>query len=200
MENLERLKERITGEAREQAEKIQADGASQAARIAAEAKSRADQLYARALENARKAAAEEERRAEIARSLDERNAILRAKGEMVDALLAEVPGRIHALPDPDYLALIKTMMVRLAPEGDVEVVVATADRSRITPELLKQVGAELAARGRKTSLRLSSKTEDISGGFLLKGAAVEVDCSLDSLLASCQDDLAPLVAGTLFGR
>jgi len=114
--------------------------------------------------------------------------------------MAEVPARIRALPDGKYLGIMKKMMISAAPVGEVEVLVAASDRGRIDSEFIKDVASELAAGGRKTQLKLSSDTADLAGGFILRASTVEVDCSLDSLLVACENELAPLIAEALFGR
>jgi len=49
------------------------------------------------------------------------------------------------------------------------------------------------------SLKPAGTANSIRGGFLLKTSNIEVDCSLDALVALCEDELAPLVAEALFG-
>lgn len=200
MENLERLKSRILDEARERADRILSAADERCAEIEQEAKAKSDEIRKSAIERARAMAGEEERRAEIMRSLEIRNAVLRAKGDAVEQLMAEVPARIRALPDEEYIGMMKKMLISAAPAGDVEVVVAAPDRDRINSDFIKDAASELAAGGRATQLRLSSDTADLAGGFILRASTVEVDCSLDSLLVACENELAPLIAEALFGR
>ncbi len=202
MRNLDRLATRIIDEARVKANDILKDADARCAVRADEGRKRADEIYKTTIEAATAAAAEEERRAQIARSLDVRNAVLRAKGDMVDALLSEIPARIHALPDQEYRALIQKMMIDAAPAGEdeVEVVAAAPDRKRIDAAFVAKVQSELASRGRNITLRLAGETLDLTGGFVMKASAMEIDCSLEALLAASQDELAPLVAEALLGR
>jgi V/A-type H+-transporting ATPase subunit E len=200
MQNLDRLVARITSEARGRADDILKDADARCAALAGESRKKADDTYRIAIDRATQAAAEEERRAQISRSLDVRNAVLRAKGDMVDALISEIPARIQALPDQEYLALMKRMMIDAAPDGQVEVVVAEPDRDRIDAALVAEVQSELASRGRDSKLRLAGDTLQLTGGFMLRASILEVDCSLDAILAAGQDELAPLVAEALLGR
>ena len=200
MHNLDRLVARIISEARSKADDILRDADARCAALAGEGGNKADEIYTAAIDRATQAAAEEERRAQISRSLDVRNAVLRAKGDMVDALIFEIPARIQALSDKEYLALMKKMMIDSAPEGHVEVVVARPDRGRIDAALVAAVQSELAARGRDSQLRLAGDTLKLTGGFILRASAVEIDCSLDAILAADGDELAPLVAEALLGR
>jgi V/A-type H+-transporting ATPase subunit E len=200
MQNLDRLVARITDEARSKADDILRDADARCAALAGESRKKADDTYRMAVDRATLAAAEEERRAQISRSLDVRNAVLRAKGDMVDALMSEIPARIQALPDQEYLALMKMMMIDAAPDGHVEVVVAEPDRNRINAAFVAAVQSELASRGRDSKLRLAGDTLQLKGGFVLRASALEVDCSLDAILAARGDELAPLVAEVLLGR
>ncbi len=202
MRNLDRLATRIIDEARGKADDILKDADARCAARADEGRKRADEIYKTTIEAATVAAAEEERRAQIARSLDVRNAVLRAKGDMVDALMSEIPARMHALPDQEYLALIQKMMMDAAPAGEdeVEIVVAAPDRERIDAAFVAKVQSELASRGRDLQLKLAGETLDLAGGFVMRASTMEIDCSLDALLAVGQDELAPLVAEALLGR
>jgi vacuolar-type H+-ATPase subunit E/Vma4 len=82
----------------------------------------------------------------------------------------------------------------------VEVVVAEPDRNRINAAFVAAVQSELASRGRDSKLRLAGDTLQLKGGFVLRASALEVDCSLDAILAARGDELAPLVAEVLLGR
>ncbi|MGI6132075.1 MAG: V-type ATP synthase subunit E [Bacillota bacterium] len=200
MQNLDRLVVRIIDEARGRADDILKDADARCAALADESRKKADDTYRIATDRATQAAALEERRAQISRSLDVRNAVLRAKGDMVDALISEIPARIQALPDQEYLALMKKMMIDAAPDGQVEVVVAEPDRERIDAAFVAEVQSELASRGRDSKLRLAGDTLKLTGGFIMRASALEIDCSLDAILAAGQDELAPLVAEALLGR
>lgn len=200
MHNLDRLVARITSEARSKADDVLRDADARCAALADESRKKADETYRTAIDRATQSAALEERRAEISRSLDVRNAVLRAKGDLVDALIFEIPARIQALPDEQYLALMKKMMIAAAPDGKVEVVVAEPDRHRIDAAFVAAVQSELKGRGRDSALRLSTDTLNLAGGFILRASALEIDCSLDAILAAGYDELAPLVAKALLGR
>ena len=200
MHNLDRLVARITSEARSKADDILSDADARCAALAGESRYKADEAYKMAIDRATRAAAEEERRAQISRSLDVRNAVLRAKGDVVDALMSEIPARIQSLPDQEYLAFMKKMMIDAAPDGQVEVVVADPDRNRITAAFVAAVQSELASRGRGSKLRLADDKLDLAGGFVLRASGLEIDCSLDAILAARGDELAPLVAEALLGR
>jgi vacuolar-type H+-ATPase subunit E/Vma4 len=92
------------------------------------------------------------------------------------------------------------MMIDAAPDGQVEVVVAEPDRERIDAAFVAEVQSELASRGRDSKLRLAGDTLKLTGGFIMRASALEIDCSLDAILAAGQDELAPLVAEALLGR
>ena len=200
MHNLDRLVARITSEARSKADDILRDADARCDALAGESRHKADEVYRMAVDRATQAAAEEERRAQISRSLDVRNAVLRAKGDMVDALMSEIPARIQSLPDQEYLALMKKMMIDAAPDGQVDVVVAEPDRNRINAAFVAAVQSELASRGRGSKLRLAGDPLQLTGGFILRASGLEIDCSLEAILAARGDELAPLVAEALLGR
>ena len=84
--------------------------------------------------------------------------------------------------------------------GQVEVIVAEPDRNRINAAFVAAVQSELASKGRGSKLELAGDTLQLTGGFILRASGLEIDCSLDAILAASQDELAPLVAEALLGR
>lgn len=200
MQNLDRLKARILEEARERAARITADASARGERIVEDAQARAAKALDDVNADAAQTAAEEERRAAVSRSLNERNAVLRARGDMIDKLISELPGRIHQIDGKSYLGIMRRMMLDAAPDGKADVVVASSDANRITDGFIQGIQKELTEQGKSVSLRLAGHTDSISGGFLLNTESLEVNCSLDALVALSEDELAPLVAEALFGR
>jgi V/A-type H+-transporting ATPase subunit E len=199
MDNLDRLKSVILQEARDRAAAIVAEARARGERVVQEARARGEKSVEEAVARAEQAAAENERRAEIGRSLSKRNATLKARGDMVDTLISEIPEGIRALGKERYLQIIRKMMLEAAPAGKVDVVVSTRDKALISDAFLSAIAAELGKQGRTVSFRLAGYDESIKGGFLLKTETLEVDCSLDALVAMGEDELAPLVAEALFG-
>lgn len=199
MDNLDRLKSVILQEARDRAAAIVAEARARGERVVQEARARGEKSVEEAVARAEQAAAENERRAEIGRSLSKRNATLKARGDMVDTLISEIPEGIRALGKERYLQIIRKMMLEAAPAGKVDVVVAARDKALISDAFLGAIAAELGKQGKTVSFRLSGYDESIKGGFLLKTETLEVDCSLDALVAMSEDELAPLVAEALFG-
>ncbi len=199
MDNLDRLKSVILQEARERAAATIAEAKTRGERILQEARARGEKSVGEAEVRAAQAAAESERRAEVGRSLNKRNATLKAKGDMVDALISEIPEGIRALGSERYLQVIRKMMLETAPVGQVDVVVAASDKAHISDAFLSSIAAELGRQGKAVSFRLAGYDESIKGGFLLRTQTLEVDCSLDALVAMSEDELAPLVAEALFG-
>jgi len=199
MHNLERLKSVILEEARQRAAAVVADAKARAERIVEDARARGAESVEEATARAKRNAAENERRAEIARSLEKRDAVLRAKADLVDKLISEIPDAIRAMSDDSYLGIMRQMLLESSPVGEVDVVVAANDRKRITGAFLQDVEAELRKQGKDVSLKPAGTANSIRGGFLLKTSNIEVDCSLDALVALCEDELAPLVGEALFG-
>ncbi|MCR4425813.1 MAG: V-type ATP synthase subunit E [Firmicutes bacterium] len=199
MQNLDRLKARIIDEAKARASQILAQADEKVRETLLEAK-RNGERRAKEIENAATRAREEQmRRGRIGLALEERNAILRVKGDMIDAVLAEIPERLGKLPDDTYLDLASAMILSASPSGDVEIVPSPRDRSRITPEFLLCVENKLKAAGLSARFSMAREDADTSGGFILRMPNVEVDCSLEALRDLYRQELEPLVAQELFG-
>jgi V/A-type H+-transporting ATPase subunit E len=65
---------------------------------------------------------------------------------------------------------------------------------------LAEVNDALRAAGKSGNLRLSDETRRFSGGVVLVGKNVELNCTFDSTLKLIRDDIEPEVAAILFGQ
>ena len=92
--------------------------------------------------------------------------MLRAKADLVDKLISEIPDAIRAMSDDSYLGIMRQMLLESSPVGEVDVVVAANDRKRITGAFLQDVEAELRKQGKDVSLKPAGTANSIRGGFL----------------------------------
>ena len=111
----------------------------------------------------------------------------------VGGALLQAPDQLDA-PGDDPVSFAANM------NATVEVIVAEPDRNRINAAFVAAVQSELASKGRGSKLELAGDTLQLTGGFILRASGLEIDCSLDAILAASQDELAPLVAEALLGR
>lgn len=199
MENLAKLKARILSEAQAEAEAIRNKAMDKAAEITRSGHDRAERRAREIMDAARLEVEEMRRRASISLSLEERNAALGTKGELIDSVMDQIPHAIKALDRGDYRRLLISMIASSAPSGNVDLVPAESDRLLIDEEFIVDVQKAMETEGRQATFRVSSDSAPIMGGAILRTNIIEVDCSIEGLRKSLQEELEPLVAEALFG-
>lgn len=193
MNGLEKITQRITGDAREKAAELEAQAKAQAAEIVAGYQERADALLAEERAKAEAAAAQITQRAEAAGALEGRKWVLASKQQLVEDTFALALDKLCALPKEEYTALLAKLLAQ-AGERDGEVIFNQADRAQVGKAAV--TAANEAIKGGR--LTLSEETRDIKGGFILKCGPVELNCALETLVEQEKEAMSVSVANHLF--
>lgn len=192
MNGLERITSRIEAEARVEIDGILDAGRAETQRIVDSWLARIDAETRELAAKNEKAAAEREERLKSAAEMDARKTILAAKQEMVEEAYALALEKLCKMPEADKVRLLADLLVRASSSGTEEAVFSAEDRKAGG----KAVERANAATGKK--LRLSSATEPIRGGFILRDKNVEVNCAYETLVRLQKTETAGAVAKLLF--
>lgn len=221
MTGLDKIIERIQTEARERASRTLQNAERESTELAKEYAARSEEARARiekegleaaeAMLNAARAESEKTH-TEILQStrlslIDE--AFERAKKEICDTDFGKYRELLAALLTTALLEQHRTEQQSIAFGDEVEpferfeVLLNATDRQRFGTQIVndarrtveRRIGAKKAAM-----LMLSEKTVDISGGLILRFGDVELNCTLDVLMADIRRDLTPRVGKILFGE
>ncbi|ADL08763.1 V-type ATP synthase subunit E [Thermosediminibacter oceani] len=198
MQGIAKIKEKILEEAAEGKNRIIENAKKEAAEILEKAKKKAAELEAHTEGRARKAAGEEKRKILSMAELEERKRYLEAKQALIDQAFAGAEDKLLNLDAERYQDLVYRLILTSAIDGNEEIVVSEADKKRITPELLEKVNNALKKQGKAGNIRLSGEKRPIKGGFILKSATVEINCTFDYLLKIQREELETEVARILF--
>ena len=196
--SVEKIIDKIIGEAEKEAKKIMNEASNAADKIVEEAKQKAKSAKTALLEKGEKAAQEERRKMLLAAELDFRKEILNGKQSVISQIFDRVSQKFKQLKDNEYKEIIGKMLIAAAQTGDEEIIISSNDKGRINAAFLQKVNAELSKKGKKGNLKLSSDTRDISGGFIYRQGKIEINNSFDALIKSKKDDLEFKIAGILF--
>ena len=174
---------RILADAQAEADTALADADKEAERIALIAKDECfrteneTELRTKRLNDA----AQEKSRTNAA--LDSRKYALKVKRALIDEAFALAAERMEQKSDAERSALIKALLIR---EANVKSVLA-------------EVNAALAQSNR-APLTIAPADADITGGFILKAAGYEKNCSFAAVLREVRAAEESAVAGILFKR
>ena len=185
-------------------DKIISDANAQAAEIISEAKQKADSLVKEAKENAQLSsqAAQEEngkavdsivKAAESSAHLQGKNKILKAKGEIMNEVIAKAHESILALPNNEYFSLIVNMVMKYSRDEEGLMLLNKKDLARLPQGYENEI-----SRKSKGVLKISDKPCDIDGGFILVYGGIEENCSFDALFKMQYDKIRDKISPVLF--
>ena len=131
------------------------------------------------------------RRESIA-NLEARKMQLASKQEVIHECFADAGRQILELPKQQYVELL---LGRIRDIGATRGVIALNERDR------ESIGAELIAAVNQSGgeFTLSEGTIDASGGFMLTMGRIEIDSTLEMMVASVKEEVMQDVVAALFG-
>lgn len=193
MNGIEKIIDRISGDAQAEIGAVlnqaKAEAAEITARYEAQAKAETDDILARG----KRAAAEREERLVSVAQLECRKAQLAAKQEVIDASFKLALEKLLALPEDKYVALLADLAVQAAPSGKGKLIFSQTDRARVGKAVVLAANEKLNG-----SLTLAEETRPMNGGFVLSDGRVEVNCSFETLVRLQKAELTGKVTGVLF--
>lgn len=196
MNGIEKIIDRISGDAQREVDDVLAQAKAQAAEITAkyqaQAKAEADDILARG----EKAAAERGERLASVAQLECRKEVLRAKQEVVEEAFQLAMKKLTELPQEKCVALLADLAVQAASKGTESLIFSAADRARLGKAVVVAANQKLGDKGQLT---LSQETRPMQGGFILSDGRVEVNCTFDTLVRLQRGALSTQVADVLFG-
>lgn len=227
MNGIEKIIDRISGDAQAEIDAIldqaRAEAAQITARYEAQAKAEADEI----LKRGTAAAAEREERLASMAQMEGRKAELAAKQEVIEEAFELALKKLLALPEDQYVELLAGLAAKASVTGKETLIFSAADRDRVgkkvvtaanallakevAPELPEELadskvgaildkvvaGASALING-TGMLTLSEETRAINGGFILSDGAVEVNCSFATLVRLQKAEITGEVSRVLF--
>jgi len=194
--NAEQVIEKILSQAREEAEKINAEAKEKLAHQQEELAQKLEE-YRNQTERLAGQAAEEKRLRLLAGArLELRKENLATKGRLLDEVFTSAGRKLTEMGDDEYRELMSKLITKAAQTGDEEIIVGR-NENRINAELVKQVNNQLDS-GNKGSLKLSENKGNFDIGFVLRRGKVKVNVTLPVLLAQAREKLEIELAKELF--
>ncbi len=196
--NAEQVVEKILSDARDEADEIKADAQEKGAQSDLKVQEELAAFRAETERLAGTAAADRKSRMLANARMEVRKEYLAAKHALLDDVFVKANEQILRLPDAEYQKLIIGLMVKAVESGDEEVVIGK-NENRINERMIKDVNRQLGP-GYRGNLRMASDRADIGGGFMLRQGKVQVNVSMDVLVAQAREALEMEIIGELFGE
>ena len=199
MKGIEKITGRILDEAKADADAVIAEAEAKAAEILAEYEEQAKRIYDEKIEAGKVDAAAAADRKSRAAILQSRKDILATKQRLIDQAYSNARRAILGMPEEEYIAFLADKAAAASVSGKEAVSLNAADRERVGSRVVSEVNRKLAERGKTAEISLSEETADIPGGLFLKEKDISVNCSVDTLISICREEMDSKVAKVLFG-
>ena len=198
MNGIEKIISRIEADAAAEAAAIKAESDGECAAISAEYESRAAAEYEKLAQEAKQAADTRYDRICGGAKLDAKKEILLEKQKLMSAAFDRAAEKLASLPDGDYVALCARLAAGASFSGREELIFSPSDRAGRGAAICDAANDLLKKAGRTAALTVSDETRDIRGGVILRDGKIEMNCSIELLVAGLKNDLSPEVAAVLF--
>ena len=192
----EQVVEKILADAKAEADKIKKEAEAKEAAEQAKLTEQLDEYKKQTEILAKKAGEDEKSHILAAARMDIAKEYLAEKRKLLDEVFEQARRQLQDLPDDEYRALIKKLLLDAVETGDEEVVVDT-NEGRIDHEFIKKINRELGT-GKKSDLKLSDQKQDIGAGFILKRGKIKTNVSMAVLLGQARKELEIELAKELF--
>ncbi|MBR2464502.1 MAG: hypothetical protein IKB41_03615 [Clostridia bacterium] len=219
MTGLDKIIDRILGDAKERAREILESAQNDCRQMAQDFAARAAALRAEIAEDAQRKGEALVSRAKSAAAMERRNLLLKTKNALIDEAFEAARAEVLDTDFGKYRELLTALLAQALVEeaknaerslafGDevtefdtYEVLMNEEDRAAYGAAVvegakraaLRHIGEERAAK-----VRLSESTADIDGGLILRYGNIEANCSLSMLLGEMRRSLESKVAAILF--
>lgn len=198
MNGLDKITARLKADAEADAAALVEKTAQEADAMISEYRIAADSEYLRLEEQALANAESMKEQQLSAARLDAGKQILTLKQELLSEAFSLAENKLRQLPPEQYSCLLVKLAVKASRTGTEELVFNAEDRLQYGADVVKLANAALAEMGKKAELTLSSREYPIGGGLVLKDGAIEVNCSLATLLETRREELSVEAARHLF--
>ena len=131
-------------------------------------------------------------------ALESKKQVLSTQQEMLAGAFEYAANKMLEMPHGDYVRFLASQACSASLTGTESIILSSSDRDRFGHEVVDAANSALRANGKNPSLRLSDETAAIRGGLILSGGDIEVNCSIDALVAAHRNALSPEVASLLF--
>lgn len=197
MNGAEKIKDRILADARALSDKILEDARKEAQSITQNAEKEAFQKVTVMTEKAREEAVLIKQRFTAATGLEDRKKTLKARQDSVNEAFQAALQRLSDLPDAQYSQFLESILLNTAKEQACQIVLNQRDKTRLGDNFIRQMNEKFDGMKKRTQLSLAEDTLKASGGFILRYGDMEVNCTLEILIAMARPELESEVAAIL---
>lgn len=192
------IKERIIEDANQEADRIIEDGRAKADELIDEKKREAQKIREKILKKNTEQGGEQRRRMLSAAHMDIKKRELEVKLELIDDAFSHVLEKVEAMSDQEYDDFIFKMLLGSSLKGDEEIIFPKEPGRIPDRGIIDRLNASLESAGKMGNIKTSDRDGDFRFGFIISSEGVEMNNSLEAILAILRDEIEPKVATILF--
>lgn len=200
MNGIEKITNRLMEDAKEEVSAIEAEASAQCTEILARYNKEAEDLYWKMATAGKQAADQRRERMEGAASLEAKKQVLLFKQGQIEKTFEEAAQHIVDLPEEQYVTLLASLVCQAASTGEEKLIFSAKDRGRVGKAVTLAANEGLSKKGLAANLSMSEETRDILGGVVVTNGQVDLNCSVEALVAAVKTELAGDVSKVLFDQ
>ena len=186
---IEKIKNQILADAKEKAEQIIAEGNGKADNFSKLAEASIEKAKHAATKELIAKAAEHKRRLLATANMEAKKHLLATKQLIIAESFGTALEQLASWKDASYLAWLESLLRVALTDDTISVIFSKTDKELISKSWFSAIC-------NKKDIELL--WGDFVGGFIIKSASSEINCSLEALLHGLRDKIEPEVAKVLF--
>lgn len=194
MKGTEKIIAHIQADAQAQVDAILAKCEEQCAAIRSDYEAKAVSAYEERMRVGKEECAAQTDSTNRLAQMEARKGVLALKQELISESFEKACGKIVALPEENYVALLAKLAKEAAVTGSERIVLNKRDKAAIGAAVAEKANA-LLGNGKLT---VAEETGDFAGGLILRRDSIEVNCTAELLVKLCRDEMSAKVANVLF--
>ena len=198
MSGLDNIVKKIKSNSQEEIELIKKDAEGYRASVLAQAKKNTDKEIKDILDNSKREQAVYEEKVASSGEFKQRNALLKAKGEVIDEVIERALDELKNQDTDAYFDTVLNILKDNVQSNDGKICFSKADLDRMPSDFGAKVNE--VAKEKDGSLEVDTEPADIADGFVLKYGDIEENCTFDAIFESKRDELRDLVNKNLFDK
>ena len=198
MDGIEKITARIEADAAADAARIAEETAGQCDSIRSDGEKQAQAFYWQKIREGTKAAEDRASQLATAADMQARKDILACKQAIVAEAFDRAEEEILQMSGEAYVDFLAGQAARASVTGMERIVLSEHDRDAYGSKVVARANVRLAGLGKTGRLILSEETGKFRAGVVLQDGNIEVNCTLETLMAQARTAMASRVAAELF--
>lgn len=198
MNGIEQITEKIQADIQAEIDEIRENSRVEIEAIGEKYESVRQEEYWKVINQGTKSAEQRMQRIASMAELDRKKAILSQKQDLVSQAFDRAVEKMAALPEEAYVALLAGFAVQGAVTGSEKLIFSKPERASIGKKVCVLANEKLEELGKKGSLTMSEDTREIKGGIIISDGSVDINYSLEALVAARRNELTEPVTKILF--